>query len=75
MNVSFIFEAKIRIADGKRIGRNHLHLYREAYGLAWAFEIPGERFKNLDDIHQTLEDFMRYCGVIKMPNIARALFT
>jgi len=28
--------------DGQEIGSRHLHLYREGFGLKWAFEIPNK---------------------------------
>lgn len=64
-----------RNPDGQEIGPRHLHLYREGYGLKWAFEIPGDRFSNLDDAFVALQDFMRFCNIIAMPDIRRGLFT
>jgi hypothetical protein len=64
-----------RNPDGEEIGARHLHLYREGYGLKWAFEIPENSFSNLDNAFETLEDFMRFCNVIKMPNLRRSLFS
>jgi hypothetical protein len=64
-----------RNPDGKEIGSRHLHLYREGYGLKWAFDIPKDKFINLDDAYQTLQDFFRYCNVIQLPSLARGLFT
>lgn len=64
-----------RNPDGQEIGARHLHLYKEGYGLKWAFEIPADRFTNLDDAFQTLEDFMRYCNIVQFPRIRRSLFS
>lgn len=64
-----------RNPDGQEIGARHLHLYREGFGLKWAFEIPAERFSNLDDAFQTLEDFMRFCNIVQLPNLRRSLFS
>jgi len=64
-----------RNPNGEEVSPRHLHLYREGYGLKWAFEIPADRFKNLDDSLQTLEDFMRYCNIVDLPRIRRGLFS
>ncbi|MFQ5443084.1 MAG: hypothetical protein ACE5EK_00570 [Nitrospinales bacterium] len=61
--------------DEQEIGPRHLHLYREGFGLKWAFEIPEAHFSDLDNAFQAIEDFMRYCNVVKMPNLRRGLFT
>ncbi len=64
-----------RNPDGQEIGVRHLHLYREGYGLKWAFEIPDEKFSNLDDAFKTLEEFMLFCNIVQLPNIKRSLFS
>jgi hypothetical protein len=48
----------------------HFHKYRQGYGDRWAYPPPSE-FTNLNDIWQSLQDFMRYCNIIKPPNILR----
>jgi len=37
--------------------------------------VPADRFPNMDDLWQTLQDFMTYCNIVKPPNISRGLFT
>ena len=64
-----------RNPDGKEIGPRHLHLFKEGFGLKWAFDIPQDAFSNLDDAYQTLSDFMAYCNVTKLPDIRKGLFT
>lgn len=64
-----------RNPDGNRIESPHIHLYREGYGDKWAFPVPGEKFQNLSDAWQTLEDFMAYCNIVERPAIRRSLFT
>ena len=64
-----------RNTDGQEVAVRHLHLYKEDYGLKCAFEIPADRFTNLDNPFQTLEDFMRYCNIVKLPVIRRNLFS
>ena len=64
-----------RNPDGNRVESPHIHLYREGYGDKWAFPVPGERFQDLIDAWQTLEDFMAYCNIVERPYIRRGLFT
>ena len=64
-----------RNPDGQKIGTPHLHVYRKGYGDRWANPVPSDRFANLDDPWQTLEDFMRFCNVVEPPVILRGLFT
>lgn len=64
-----------RNPDGQEVGPRHLHLYREGFGLKWAVEIPINRFSNLDDSFVTLEEFLIFCNITKMPNIAKGLFS
>ncbi len=63
-----------RNPDGEEIGPRHLHLYREGYALRWAQEVP-DSFSNLDDSFETLQDFLKYCNVDKMPNFMKGLFS
>lgn len=64
-----------RNPDGEEIGSPHIHLYREGYGDKWAAPVPGDRFVNVNDPWQTLEDFLRFCHVVDPPVIRRGLFT
>ena len=55
-----------RNPDGKEIGPNHLHIYKEGYGLKYAMEIPRDipdYFTNIENSYQTLLDFLTYCNV------------
>ena len=63
-----------RNPDGEEIESPHLHLYREGFGDKWAYSVPSDRFANLDDPWQTLEDFMRFCNIVEPPVIRRGLF-
>jgi len=63
-----------RNPDGIEVPSPHLHLYREGYGDKWAFPVPADKFSNLIDLWQTLEDFMAYCNITKPPDIRRGLF-
>jgi hypothetical protein len=63
-----------RNPDGSEVFCPHLHLYREGFGDKWAMEVPKDKFSNLGDLWQTLEDFMRYCNVTEPPIIQKGLF-
>ena len=63
-----------RNPDGEEIACPHLHLFREKYGDKWAFPVPGDKFSNIEDVEQTLQDFMRFCNIIKPPLIKKGLF-
>ena len=58
-----------RNPDGQEISSPHLHVYREGYGDKWAVSVPQDRFSNIEDLWQLLEDFMQYCNVTEPPNI------
>jgi hypothetical protein len=64
-----------RNPDGVEVSCPHLHLYREGFGDKWASSVPADRFPNIANSWQTLEDFMRYCNITTVPNIRRGLFS
>jgi hypothetical protein len=64
-----------RNPDGKEIVCPHLHLYQEGFSDKWAIEVPKDKFPNIADLWQTLQDFLRYCNVVEPPFIERGLFT
>lgn len=68
-------DVRHRNPDDEEIYGPHLHLYREGYGDKWAMPIPESYFTNINDLWQTLFDFMRFCNITKTPNIVRGLFT
>lgn len=39
------------------------------------FPVPVDKFANMSDLWQTLEDFMRYCNITEPPFIRKGLFT
>jgi hypothetical protein len=52
--------------DGKRVGRNHIHIYREGYGLTWAYELDefsDTLFRKKDDFISIFNDFCVYCNI------------
>ncbi len=63
-----------RNPDGEEIVSPHLHIYREGFGDKWAALIPADKFSDLSDLWQTLEDFMRFCNITRTPLIQRGLF-
>ena len=63
-----------RNPNGEKVGRTHLHVYREEYGDAWAYEVPDEPFDDLDDLRRTLYDFMSYCNITQQPRVNPRLF-
>jgi hypothetical protein len=63
-----------RNPDGEKVGRTHLHVYREGYGDAWAYEVPQQEFGDLTDLMRTLTDFMTYCNITQQPSINPYLF-
>lgn len=63
-----------RNPDLRRIRSPHLHIYTEGYGDRWAFSVPSERFRDLSDATQTLEDFMKYCNIVTPPIIQGGIY-
>ena len=64
-----------RNPNGEKVLSPHLHIYREGLGDKWACPVPSDRFEDLNDVNQTLRDFMKYCNVITLPNIQQGLYT
>ena len=63
-----------RNPDGEEIPCPHLHSYKEGYGDKWASELPADYFSDINDPWQTLNDFLHYCNVTRLPDIERGLF-
>lgn len=64
-----------RNPDGAEVSSPHMHLYREGFGDKWALPLPSDKFPNVVDLWQLLDDFMRFCNVVDRPEIVRGLFT
>ena len=64
-----------RNPDDVEIPAPHLHIYREGFGDKWAVAVPAERFRNVDDVWATLQDFLSFCNISQPPHIERGLFT
>lgn len=66
-----------RNPDGEKVGRTHLHIYREGYGDAWAYELsevfphnmPSLQLGDLTDLARTAKKFMTYCNITDQPTI------
>ena len=59
--------------DGQSVPRTHLHLYREGFGLTWAFVVSPEQFPQPDDLAIALDDFLRFCHVDPGPTFTTRL--
>ena len=63
-----------RNPDGEDVPCPHWHVYREGFGDKWALPVPADKFPDLTDLWQTLENFLRFCNVTQPPLIDRGLF-
>jgi hypothetical protein len=63
-----------RNPDGEEIPGTHLHVYREGFGLQWAYPLAIEQFGDGVDRWQLLIDFMRHCTITHEPNIQADVF-
>jgi hypothetical protein len=63
-----------RNPDGSEVASAHLHQYKEGFGDKWAYPIPQDKFHNLDDQWETLQNFMNFCNISKKPIINRVMF-
>lgn len=55
-----------RNPDGQRLGRTHLHVYREGYHDKFAIPVPNS-FTDLNDRSRVLQDFCAYCNISTQP--------
>jgi hypothetical protein len=55
-----------RNPDGHRLGKTHLHLYREGYHDKYAIPVP-DTFLDLNDQSRVLQDFCVYCNITRQP--------
>lgn len=61
-----------RNPDGTITSRNHIHIYREGYGLSWAYDISTldkNLFKNLLNFIDIFTNFCKYCNIKLIKNI------
>ena len=62
-----------RNPDDQVVPCPHIHIYREGWDDKWASTLDTSVFSNIDDLWQSLHDFMNYCNVVQKPNIHRTL--
>ena len=58
-----------RNPDDKTVPCPHLHVYREGFGDKWAEAVPSGRFTDLNNLSQTLSEFMTECNVVEPPTV------
>ena len=63
-----------RNPNDEEIPTPHIHLYREGFGDKWAYPVPLDKFTDLDDLYNTLVEFMSYCNITEPPQIQRGMF-
>ena len=54
--------------DGKTLGSNHLHIFKEGFGDRWAYKLP-DSISDKKDLVKTLIDFLEYCKVQNIDEI------
>ncbi len=63
-----------RNPDDSEIGSPHLHVFREGFGLRWAFALDPKLFLTPNELVPTLYDFMAYCNIVDAPDFQVSLF-
>lgn len=58
-----------RNPDGEHVPSEHLHVYREGFGLQWAYPLDGAQFGEPADRWRLLIDFMRHVHITREPII------
>lgn len=52
--------------DGRKLSRNHIHIYSEGYGTSVAFELnemSKELFRDIGDYNKVFNDFCEFCKI------------
>lgn len=52
--------------DSTITSRNHIHIYKEGYGLKWAYNLENfdnKYFKNINDFLNVFTDFCLFCNI------------
>lgn len=57
--------------DGTIIGCPHIHIFKEGYGVRYAYPVDEKQFPHLDDPFQLLQDFLTFCNITKKPHITK----
>jgi len=63
-----------RNPDGVWIPCPHLHIYREGYGVKWAWPAPMDRYPTPSDLVGSLDAFMKDCNITEPPIFQLGLF-
>jgi len=63
-----------RNPDGSELFGTHIHIYSEGFADKWAYELKDAHFPIKNDYWLLLDDFMKYCNIIKPPIINKGLF-
>lgn len=53
----------------------HPHIYKEGYGDKWAIAASLDKFPHIDNLWETLTDFMVFCNITRQPLIEKDLFS
>lgn len=60
--------------DGLEVGFPHIHVYKEGFGVKFAFPLSPEIFPEPESRWATLHNFMEYCNISKIPFFNRGLW-
>ncbi|WP_341877632.1 DUF6978 family protein [Defluviitalea saccharophila] len=58
--------------DGTKTSRNHIHIYKENYGLSWAYDLSSfskELFCDCNNFANVFTDFCKYCNIKLQSNL------
>jgi len=64
-----------RNPDGGEVPCPHIHIYREGFGDKWAYKLSSNDFHNIENLQETILDFMKFCNIVEFPRIQFGLFT
>ena len=56
-----------RNPDGQKIGRDHIHIYKEGYGMSWAYDLESfneKYFHTPENFDSLFVDFCSYCNIM-----------
>lgn len=52
--------------DGTKVSRNHIHVFKEGFGDAWAYELAtfkDYKFREISDFSTVFTDLCQYCNI------------
>lgn len=65
-----------RNPDGTVISPSHIHIYKEGWGIKWAYpldEFKEITFTNLSNLTHTFLEFCKFCNITKIPSIQEVI--